>query len=140
MQYNGLKSDLNSFAKFVFIYENVIKQMSRENEFNQLSGKALCLFKRNLRPNIKFATVNKIKVMTGQGKQTLFFTKQKSQIIDFCRHLRNSFSHGLMKKENNKIIIPDISRGNYTSKGFLKYCIVKEFVVEVIKGFENTKC
>ena len=49
-----------------------------------------------------------------------FFTKKKCQILDFCRHLRNSFSHGLLKKENNIIIIPDINRNYYSSKGFLE--------------------
>lgn len=139
MQYNGLKSDLSSLAKFVFIYETSIKEMNNENDFKQLSANAFYLFKHNLQTNMKYATISEIKDMGEQNKQTLFFNRQKCQIIDFCRHLRNSFSHGFLKKENNKIIIPDISRGNYSSKGFLEYSIVKEFIVGIIKDFEDIK-
>lgn len=139
MQYNGLQSDFNSLAKFVFIYETMInKRMNKENDFLQLSSKAFYLFKHKLQPNMKFATVKEIENLPEQAKQTLFFTKQKVQIIDFCRHLRNSFSHGLLKKENNRIIISDIGRGNCTSKGFLEYRIVIEFVIEIVREYENT--
>ena len=129
MQYNGLKSDFNCFAKFVFIYETIIKKMNKEVEFNQLSSNALYLFKHELQKNKKYAKVSEIENTPKQTKQTLFFTKKKCQILDFCRHLRNSFSHGLLKKENNIIIIPDINRNYYSSKGFLEYRVTKEFIL-----------
>lgn len=139
MQYNGLKSDFNCLAKFVFIYETVIRKINREIDFKQQSPNALYLFKHKLQQNMKYAKVCEIRNMPEQVKQTLYFTQQKCQIIDFCRHLRNSFSHGLLKKETHKIVIPDISKGYYSSKGFLEYSIVKEFVIEVIKEYENAE-
>lgn len=139
MQYNGLKSDFNSLSKFVFIYETRIKRMNRENEFIQFSSNAFYLFKHKLRTNIKFATISEIKNRPKQTKQTLFLTKKRNLIIDFCRHLRNSFSHGLLKKENNNMIILDVYRKKYTSKGFLEYEAVMQFVIEIIKDFENIK-
>lgn len=137
MQYNGLKSDFNCLAKFVFIYETVIKKMNKEEEFSQWSSNAFYLFKHELQKNMKNTKVCEFKDIPKQTKQTLFFTKRKCQIIDFCCHLRNSFSHGLLKKENNRIIISDMSRGHYSSMGFLEYNIVKKFVIEVVKEFEH---
>ena len=139
MQYNGLKSDFNSLSKFVFIYETRIKRMNRENEFIQFSSNAFYLFKHELRTNIKFATISEIKNIPEHTKQTLFFTKKRNLIIDFCRHLRNSFSHGFLKKENNNMIISDVYRKNYTSKGYLKYETIMKFVIEIIKDYENIK-
>ena len=139
MQYNGLKSDFNSLSKFVFIYETRIKRMNREDEFIKFSSNAFYLFKHKLRINIKYATMSEIKNIPQKTKQTLFFTKKRNLIIDFCRHLRNSFSHGLLKKENNNMIISDVYRKNYTSKGFLEYEATMDFVIEIIKDFENVK-
>lgn len=139
MQYNGLKSDLNSLSKFVFIYETRIKRMSREEDFRQFSYNAFYLFKHKLRTNIRFATMSEIKDISDQTKGTLFFTKKINMIMDFCRHLRNSFSHGLLKKENNMMIILDVYRKNYTSIGFLEYKTTINFIIEIIKDFENIK-
>lgn len=83
--------------------------------------------------------MSEIKNIPQKTKQTLFFTKKRNLIIDFCRHLRNSFSHGLLKKENNNMIISDVYRKNYTSKGFLEYEATMDFVIEIIKDFENVK-
>ncbi len=37
------------------------------------------------------------------------------------------------------MIILDVYRKKYTSKGFLEYEAVMQFVIEVIKDFENIK-
>ena len=81
----------------------------------------------------------KLKIGQNRLNYNLFLTKKRNLIIDFCRHLRNSFSHGLLKKENNNMIILDVYRKKYTSKGFLEYEAVMQFVIEVIKDFENIK-
>ena len=40
MSYNGLKSDLNCFAKFSYIYETEIKTLVKEDEFSRKYKKA----------------------------------------------------------------------------------------------------
>lgn len=139
MEYNGLKSDLNSLAKFVFIYETEIKKMVNETDFKQFNEQAFYSFKHKIQAKIKNATINEIKNSPESSKQTLYFTKQKNQILDFCRHLRNAFSHGLLRKESKKMIIIDKNRGNCTSKGYVEYDITKKFIVEIIKEFENNR-
>lgn len=137
MQYNGLKNDINNLGKFVFIYETKIKKMGKEDDFSQWNYEAFYLFKKKIQVNVKFATISEIKNLPKQSKQTLYFTKRRNQILDFCRHLRISFSHGLLENRDKKMIILDKYRGNYTSEGFIEYDIAKEFIVNIIKGFET---
>lgn len=137
MSYNNIESQLKTFAKFVFIYESDIKQMTKEADFKVISTNAFHLFKFNLQKKMRYATDAEIKNEELFNKQTLLFTKSKVQILDFCRHLRNSICHGIISKDGSKLSIPDKSRGRETSKGFLDYKLSIEFIVKVIKDFEE---
>lgn len=139
MPYNGLKSDMNTLAKFVFIYEKKIKYKSRVDEFAEVSTEASHVFKRNIQPLVKFATKEEISNQNDFSKQTLFFTGDgKAQIYNFCRHLRNSFGHAILEKNNNLIFVNDEdSRARKTAVGFLPYKIVKEFIVPIIQAYET---
>lgn len=66
-------------------------------------------------------------------------TKHRFQIWDMCRHLRNSFSHGLLNVSENHVIITDKHLKRLTATGFLDYISVKEFIVEIIKEYESNK-
>lgn len=137
MPYNGLKSDMNVFSQFVFIYETKIKFQWKYNDFFKISEQASYIFKHKVQPKVKYATKEEIALQTDFLKQTLFFTKNKVQIIDFCRHFRNSFVHALMEKQGKSLAITDIYRNNETCKGTLDYAIVKEFIVQIINDYEE---
>lgn len=139
MLYNGLYYNLNTLSKFVYIYETRIKTMSRTDDFLNLSKGAACVFKSKIQPKIKYATKDEIANQTDFTKQSLFFTKKKVLIIDFCRHLRNSFNHALLIKQRTRPIsfsITDISSNQYTCKGFLNYTSVNKFILHIIQDYE----
>lgn len=141
--YNGLKSDYNALAKFVYIYEKEIKNLNSESQFSQKYPQAFNVFKHHLKGSIKYATQEDLNQEVEDSKKyTLYFTKHKFQVWDLCRHLRNSISHaiiekGEMEKRKKIIIILDKYRGKVTSKGYLDYSSIKEFVIEMIKKYEE---
>ena len=137
MRYNNLESQLKTLAQFVFIYESHIKQILKETDFKEISTNALHVFKCSLQKKMKYATDEEIRNKKLSNKQTLLFTKNKVQILDFCRHLRNSICHGIISKNGCKLNIPDRNRGKETSEGFLDYEQVISFVKNIIQDFEE---
>lgn len=143
LPYNGLKSDYNTLAKFVYIYEKEIKNLNTESQFSQKYSQAFYVFKHHLKGSIKYATLEELSQDVANSKKyTLYYTKHKFQVWDLCRHLRNSISHaiiekGEMEKRKKIIIILDKYRGKVTSKGYLDYSSIKEFIVEMIKKYEE---
>lgn len=141
MLYNGLDSDLKTFAKFVFIYETKIKNITCIRDFMSISKEAYNIFNSYLQPKIKKAKIKEIASLKGGTKHTLFFTKDKTYILDFCRHLRNAFSHVHLRKKNKKPILLLISdylgSKKQTCKGFLEYKSVIKFIDQVVKDFES---
>lgn len=139
MNYNGLKTDLNVFAKFAFIYETEIKKLGNVNEFSKLSGRAVMFFDEQIQKVTRYAKVKNKKWPNKEGI-TLIFTKEKVKILDFCRHLRNSFVHAQLKRENKKLEILDKGRkGIVTAQGHLAYASVKEFVMQIIEDYEKVE-
>lgn len=134
--YNGLKSDMNTFAKFVFIYEKSIKLMGKAGDINTISQQAGYLFK-NLQKKMKYLTKKGIKDQRFSPRYTLYFTEHKVQWIDFCRHFRNSFVHGSLVIKGNELYITDMIRNSITCTGYLEYGLVKELVVQIINGYEQ---
>lgn len=137
MKYNGLKKDLNIFAKFAFIYETEIKKLGNVNEFSKLSERSVMFFDEQIQKVTRYAKVKNNKWPKKQGI-TLIFTKEKVKILDFCRHLRNSFVHAQLKKGNQKLEIHDKGRkGIVTAKGYLTYSSVKNFIIQIIEDYEK---
>ena len=139
MLYNGLNDDLNSLAKFVYIYADEIQSLKKEKEFGSKYPNAYKVFKNKLQRNMKFATCKEIANLKEEKKHTLFFTGSKAQTIELCRHLRNSFSHGLLNNQSSQLMIFDKDKGSYTSKGYLNCNDVKEFIEGIIKDYESDK-
>lgn len=134
--YNGLQSDMNTFAKFVYIYEKQIKLQSKADDINIISQQAGYLFK-TMQKKMKYLTKKEIKEQRFSACYTLYFTKYKVQWVDYCRHLRNSFVHGNLKINGNELYIADKNRNNATCTGYLEYGLVKKFVVQIINGYEQ---
>ena len=61
MRYNNLESELNTLAKFVFIYESRIREMLKEADFKEFSTEVLLVFKDSLCENMKFANDKEIR-------------------------------------------------------------------------------
>ena len=138
MYYNGLKNDLNSFAKFIFIYETEIKYISGLPEFSYKFAKSYNTFLKNKKKlKIKYATIKEIKDLTDNQKYTFYMTKHKFQIWDLCRHIRNSFSHAKLLINQTDFIIKDMKNKDITAIGTLNYKLIKEFIIEIINEYEN---
>lgn len=139
--YNNLYDDIKLFALFNFIYEKELSKIEKDCLFSEKFKSSYCIYKKKLFRNIKYCKVSEIQESTIiKFTQTLFFTKKKYQILDFCRHLRNSFSHALLKKDGINLYILDRYRGHMTSSGFLEYNKVIEFCNEIVKEYELIKC
>ena len=139
MKYNGLKADMSTFAKLIYIYETQIKYFNKESEFEYQYKKAHIAYKNLIKKKIKYATREDIKSLEPEIEvpPKLYFTKRTVLVLDLLRHLRNSFSHGLLTMESNKIIVCDKYRNFQTSKGYLEYKLLKEFIVEIVKEYEG---
>jgi|GEM_PF-614003 len=139
MKYNGLEKDLNMFAKFAYIYETKIKKHGNVSDFSKLSERAVMFFGEQIQKVTRYAKVKNNKWSKKEGI-TLIFTKEKVKILDFCRHLRNSFVHAQLKKENQKLEILDKGRkGIVTAQGHLTYASVKKFVMQIIEDYEKVE-
>lgn len=136
-KYNNLWQDLKTLSCFVFIYEKRIKHMSNNADFSNKFATASRLFKKKLQQNLR-KTTSKAKINKNHAKSgaTLEFTVYKVQIIDFCRHLRNSISHALIKRTQDKLWIEDKHGGRTTSSGYLDYFSVIDFLKAIIKDFK----
>ena len=134
-------NDLNCLAKFVYIYETSIKNMEGGlKTFSRKYGKAYNVFIKNkLNKKIKYATTKEITLLTGKEKYTFHMTKSRYQIWDLCRHLRNSFAHGLLSISEDHIEIADKRLKCFTAIGCLEYDSLKEFIVEIIKEYESNE-
>lgn len=136
--YCGVKTMLNTFAKFVVVYETEIKEMRRCNEFEQKFSKAYSLYKFQMLKTIKYATCAELAEIKPYAKYTLFFNKRTVIILDLCRHLRNSFAHAILFCKKDKLYVNDIGRGGKkTSIGWLDKKLVINFLTEIGKEYEQ---
>lgn len=135
--YNGLQNDMTSFAKFAFIFEQEIKAKVKNEEFKSRFKTAFELYEHKVKCHVKYVKQKDIATTSEYAKFTLFFTKKHSQVLDFCRHLRNSFVHGILIKDDKFLAINDKNnRKQVSSKGYLEYKLVMGFVKEVVKSYE----
>lgn len=138
MVYNGLKSELNILAKFVFIYEKEISQMKKCSDFKGYNLSAYSFFCDELQKKLKYSKTDDIDKVKLDGKYTLSFTKNSVLIVDFCRHLRNSIVHARLENIEGSYYINDVGRnGKKTSEGYVKEKLVTRFIGKLIAGYEH---
>lgn len=138
MSYNGLESDLKTLAKFVFIYETRLKNMHTERSFRDLYPKTFVVF-LNIKKAMSFAKSselndNSIRLIRNA---TLYFTKRNCLVLDFMRHLRNSFCHALLKKEEKAYLLVDNYRGRVSCRGYLPSKLVVDFLAQLNQECEE---
>lgn len=139
MVYNGLKSDLNCFAKFSYIYETEIKTLVKESEFSNKYKDAFQHSWKKLKKQVKYAKINELEnfvIDNGNNNYSLYYTKSKVLILDFCRHFRNSFSHALTTRKQGILFINDKKGIKNTCLGFVNYSDAKQFIIEIINEYE----
>lgn len=141
IHYNGLESDYKTFAKFVYIFETQIRLYNSLSEFSIKFHRTADYFYRSVQKYILYTSIDKINgigELVKKGKQTLFFTKSKYQLYDFCRHLRNSFCHALIQRNETVLSVPDMKgKKILTSKGSIEYPIAVEFFRTLIAEYES---
>ena len=147
MKYNGLGEKLNLFAKYVFIYENFIKEKTSNKDFSGLFQLAYGIYENRMK-NIIFET-NLKEIKGNPFNQTKFYQKEFAQtkskfnrLLSFCFHLRNSFSHGLLVIRGNRYIIRDQSgkkKKKESARGELNIALVDEFLNNIILDYEKMK-
>jgi hypothetical protein len=143
MKYNGLKEKLELFAKYVFIYENVIKMQNSNQSFRDTFPSAFAIYEKRMK-SIIFET-NIKEINKNLFNQTKFYQKEFAQtkpksnrLSSFCFHLRNSFSHGLLNINGERYNIIDQNRYNKESAfGELDITLVDEFLDMIIKDYEK---
>ena len=139
--YNGIEGDYKILAKFVYIYETQIclynSLFALSAEFHETAQ----YFNRSVQKYLLYVSIDEIngrKNLVKKGKQTLFFTKHKYQFYDFCRHLRNSFCHAHLWKNEAVLFVPDRKGGKtITSKGCIEYSLVIVFLRKLIAEYES---
>lgn len=110
----------------------------KNEEFKSRFKAAFELYEHKVKCHVRYVKQKDIATITDYAKFTLFFTKKHSQVLDFCRHLRNSFVHGILIKEDKFLVINDKNnRQKVSSKGYLEYRLVKEFVKEIVNVYEH---
>ena len=92
MVYNGLKSELNILAKFVFIYEKEISQMKKCSDFKGYNLSAYSFFCDELQKKLKYSKTDDIDKVKLDGKYTLSFTKNSVLIVDFLSPFAQFYS------------------------------------------------
>ena len=135
--YNGLDSDLKSLAKFAFIYESQIKYYSTEEEFRRHFPNAFYIYKHEMDKRIRPVKTKDIPNISPNDTITFYFTSGKYKVRELCRHLRNSFSHALLKKDGNKLVVTDMYRKRNTSIGYLQYTTIIDFLKKIIAEYEQ---
>ena len=108
MSYNGLETDLKTLAKFVFIYETRLWNLHTERSFRDLCPKTFVVF-FNIKKAMSFAKSSELNDNSIRPirNATLYCTKRNCLVLDFMRHLRNSFCHALLKKEEKAYLLLD---------------------------------
>lgn len=138
--YNNFLSEFKTLAQFVFIYEKVIKLLNREKDFKVLFKKSFVVFGKQLQSYIKYCKkeeINKPEEIASCTRQTFFFAKNKCKILDFSRHLRNSFCHAFIVKSGDWCFIQDSYQGRLSCVGKVKCNELMEFLNAVIKEYEE---
>lgn len=138
MSYNGLETDLKTLAKFVFIYETRLRNLHTERSFRDLYPKTFVVF-LNIKKAMSFAKSSELNDNSIRPirNATLYCTKRNCLVLDFMRHLRHSFCHALLKKEEKAYLLVDNYRGRVSCRGYLPSKLVVDFLTQLNQECEE---
>lgn len=117
------------FYNLLFRYET---QICKDPKGYRYHKKEVEKFLRKHAIQLEYKTKN---IQMHNEKNTIYFTYNTSICVDFIRHVRNAFAHGLLSKEKNNYIIQDLYKRKYTAYGRIS----QKLLPELISVLENTK-
>lgn len=113
----GLINTTLTDKEIVFLYNLTfaVEDMKRNK-----NTKGFSIKDKQIRKFLKDNNVSldyKSKVCKHEGMNKILFSASDSTCFDFLRHIRNAFSHGLLIKEHNYILIKDFYQNKLTMYG-----------------------
>lgn len=121
--------ELLFFTKLMLRYETEIKSNPKGYD---IKSKELTRFLRA--KGITLDYKKRPELYRGE-KNTVVFSSHGSRCVDFIRHVRNAFAHGLVVKQKNWYELSDFYRKQLTMKG----CIGVNLLKELIEKIEATR-
>lgn len=130
-RFNGLKDEiLMQLTNFMLIYETSISKGSKTiDNLKNIYPKTFTFFEENL---------DKKTIKKKPRPDKLYLKGDECKMFLFCKHLRNSFAHGLLKQENGQIIITDLGKGKtITANGLIEQETLTDFLDVVIAEYDE---
>lgn len=117
--------ELLFFTKLMLRYETEIKSNPKGYD---IKSKELTRFLRA--KGITLDYKKRPELYRGE-KNTVVFSSHGSRCVDFIRHVRNAFAHGLVVKQGNTYELSDIYRKQLTMKGSIGMNLLKELITKI---------
>ena len=117
--------ELLFFTKLMLRYETEIKPNSKGYG---ITNKELTRFLRS--EGITLDYRKKPELYQGE-KNTVVFSSSGSRCVDFIRHVRNAFAHGLIVKQGNTYELTDIYRKHLTMRGRIGVNLLRELIEKI---------
>ena len=117
--------ELLFFTKLMLRYETEIKPNPKGYG---ITNKELTRFLRS--EGITLDYKKKPELYQGE-KNTVVFSSSGSRCVDFIRHVRNAFAHGLIVKQGNTYELTDISRKRLTMRGRIGVNLLRELIEKI---------
>lgn len=130
-RFNGLKDEiLMQLTNFMLIYEtNISKGSKTIDNLKNIYPKTFTFFEENL---------DKKTIKKKPRPDKLYLKGDECKMFLFCKHLRNSFAHGLLKQEKGQIHIRDLGKkGTVSADGYVDDKIINDFLDVVIAEYDE---
>lgn len=125
-------SEILALYDFLCIFESELKRIDTDSKFEKLYPKTKKLIKALLKKNVTKSKSKEI-ANTGYHDNKVYMTIQKTQLLCFLRHLRNSFAHNLIYTEKNFYCFEDKYRGTLTAKGKISITETNSVLTQIAK-------
>ena len=117
--------ELLFFTKLMLRYETEIKPNPKGYD---IKNKELTRFLRA--KGITLDYKKKPELYQGE-KNAVVFSSSGSRCVDFIRHVRNAFAHGLIVKQGNTYELTDIYRKQFTMRGRIGVNLLRELIEKI---------
>lgn len=140
-KYNGLSANLlTKMVKFCYLYSREIAVITTKSAFVNYNAVASNVFANEIESSITYtSTLHPMPTSLTGTNNEIHYAKSKNKILGFCRHLRNSMCHGLLKETNYRLMIEDKNNGRKTCMGIIETTKVAKFIDALVSNYENDK-
>lgn len=132
MEYKLKNTEVLLFYKLASIYEEKIKSINTDKEFIKIFPRTAEFFKNKFPKGFtKSRKIDEIGTSI-PPENTMYMTIYKSHMLSFFRHVRNSYCHYLLEKDNNFYIIIDHDNNHRaTARGKISASLLKELIEQL---------